>query len=181
MMSSFAWWTTLLAPMQLAPQRHATVCCQASDDADFIERGLEAFFESGEMMAMIDGDGDESDEFYNDDDRFEQELIEELNYPAKALVEQAFLGPGTPLPANPACQSAAAAAAAVHDEGVVKLDSVLSSGVASELRQFILAELELAKARERTAADGSHFGLQEMRLSNVLAPEVRWDLRLPMR
>ena len=148
--------------------RARVICCD-----DLLTCQIEAF-----LSNMKDGEDDEECEAEWDDcERLQQELEEERNYPAKALAEQAFLGPGEPLPLLESSQSAVAAAAAVSAEGpgIVRLEHVLSAELAAELRKFVLSQL--AEARDQAERDDG----SEIKLSNVLAPEVRWDVRLPMR
>ena len=145
---------------------------EGKEDAD------EDVDEEGEEMAMDEHALAELFEL-----RCRLELEEEKTYPAKARLEQAFLGLGEPLPVNEDSQSAAAAAAAVSaaGPGVVRLRGALKDDLAVELREFVLAQLRDVRGR-RQAERAVQLGLMvEERLSNVLAADQRWDLRLPMR
>lgn len=187
----------IIRGLGLFSSRHRCSASRIRSQEDAIKTGIEAFLASDEMLQMInnmDADGDEDEEAWEDDEdeddeeefigadfaaRVQQELVDELDYAAKALKEQAFLGPGEPLPLELSCQGAEAAAMAVSaiGPGVVRLQSALSAQTASQLRTFVLAELETARGQ----SDGGLDHRAETRLSNVLAPEARWDLRLPMR
>ena len=127
------------------------------------------------------GDDDDDDDDWIENERFEQELLDELSYPAKALAEQSFLGPGEPLQVHKESQSAKALAAAMSEggQGVVRLEHVLSKPLAAELREFAISEM--CQARHQAKQDGGQMIHREVRLSSVLAPEVRWDVRLPMK
>ena len=101
---------------------------------------------------------------------------EELSYPARALREQDFLGPGEPLqgPEPQVTQTTAAAAAAVSASGpgVVRLSGTLSLPLAEELRRFALSQLVDVLKKDFQG---------EAQLTQVLGGEcARWDLRLPM-
>ena len=115
--------------------------------------------------------------------RCRRELDDEATYPEKARLEQAYLGVGQPLPLDDESQSAAAAAAAVSaaGPGVVRMRGVLEDQLAVELRGFILAQLREVRRLVQTEGGAPQGGMAETRLSNVLAADQRWDLRLPMR
>tara|TARA_B110001452_G_scaffold211059_1_gene181523 strand:- start:453 stop:1595 length:1143 start_codon:yes stop_codon:yes gene_type:complete len=157
---------------------YAIRCCDPSVDPSSVDQsvvaGIEAFL-STDWEASLDDD--ERDSYGRAYDRFEQELKDEQSYPARAFAEQAFLGKGDPLEVIDECQSAAAAAAAVSDDGVgvVRLRQALSAPLAAELRAFALSELRQARCEQAEPT-------KETRLSNVLASaDARWDVRLPMR
>jgi len=185
----------LLHGWQCQPRwsRASSYCCDVQPDKS-IEAGIEAFLskmkaEGGDRWSDdgwnddygIEEDGD--DDGWVESERFEQELLDELSYPAKALAEQRFLGAGEALEMHEDSQSAVAAAAAISEtgQGVVRLKEVLSVSLAAELREFAISEMRVARRAQQAVADGVATNSREVRLSNVLAPEVRWDVRLPMK
>ena len=187
----------MLALLWLAPKQNNRVsraarsmarvrCCDGQQPDAAIVAGIEAYLGSMKDDGIDEGwEEDEAEEEWEACPRFSQELADEQLYPAKALAEQAFLGEGDPLAAIATSQSAAAAAAAVSDQGpgVVRLERALSADLAAELREFALSEWAEAKHVHQEMRGAGEDGLllgREVRLSNVLAPEVRWDVRMRM-
>ena len=134
--------------------------------------------------------------------KLEQAILGQMS--VRAAAEQSYLGAGEPLPCSTAT-TGAEIAAELSTSGVVRLSGALSEATAAELRQFIVVELETAKAvvaKQDAAAAAAKQALgielpssvEDGSFSKVLAPDgeaaaqsgsspakaARWDLRLPM-
>jgi hypothetical protein len=149
--------------------------------------GIDEWLQSSEMQLALSA----MDNWGEDDEAAEgslEALLEETSergFDLRALREQAFLGPGEPLPYSygsggivDSCRAkdeTAALALTVASEGLGRIAGALSEETATALRAHVLSELKLVNDMGARAAEGDQPLLNSGRLSKVLSPSAICD------
>ena len=166
---AFAWPSVALRSTSL---QRAAIPLLVADDAVFkapsLDAQLEAWISSDAIQLALHSDGDDAS--WSEDDEIEQwedtpeaclevsddapeharplSTANEADFVARALREEAHLGPGSQLPS---C-APSNVASVVEACGVAHVDGVLSPTTAAKLRSFVLDELDRTIAAGRAAA-----------------------------